>query len=177
MTKRAAASLVAALLALVLLAGCGGSSYSSNATSGSSNAQPSTSPATVGTSVTSLGTILVDSQGKTLYLFQRDSGPTSTCDGACVQQWPAVTTHGQPQAGSGATASQLGTTKRSDGTTQITYAGHPLYYYAGDSAKGDTNGQGIDAFGAKWYVVAPSGTAITGQASGSTSGSNSRYGY
>jgi predicted lipoprotein with Yx(FWY)xxD motif len=169
MTNRASACLVAGSLALALLAGCGSSSSNSSGTSAASTSS-STGPATVATSSTGLGTILVDGQGKTLYLFERDRGPTSMCSGACLQHWPAATTHGRPQAGDGATASMLGTTKRSDGTTQVVYAGHPLYYYAGDSSGGDMNGQGVDAFGAKWYVVAPSGTAVTGQAGGGGSG-------
>jgi predicted lipoprotein with Yx(FWY)xxD motif len=177
MTRRIPAlAVVVVLLAAPLLAGCGSSySGSSNATAMGTQAAGAT---TVATSSTSLGTILVDGQGTTLYLFERDRGPTSTCSGACVQQWPAVTTHGKPHAGSGTTASLLGTTERSDGTTQVTYAGHPLYAYAGDGSAGDTNGQGIDAFGAKWYVVAPSGSAITRQATGGSGASGGGgYGY
>lgn len=175
MTKRASACLVAGSLALAAIAGCGGSSYNSSGATTTSGSQQATGSATVKATSTGLGTILVDSQGKTLYLFERDTGPTSTCSGACLQNWPAVTTHGKPQAGSGATASTLGTTKRSDGTTQVTYAGHPLYYFAGDSSAGDMNGQAVDAFGAKWYVVTPSGTAVTGPAGSGTSGGGSGY--
>jgi predicted lipoprotein with Yx(FWY)xxD motif len=162
--------LVSALLATPLLAGCGSgysSSGNSSSTSGGTAMKQPTSVATVKTaSAGGLGTILVDGQGRTIYLFQRDTGPTSTCSGACIANWPAVTTHGTPQAAGSVTAAKLGVTKRSDGTTQATYAGHPLYYYAGDSAAGDTNGQGLNAFGAAWYAMSPSGSAITSQASG-----------
>jgi predicted lipoprotein with Yx(FWY)xxD motif len=107
-----------------------------------------------------LGKILVDSKGRTLYLFVADTSSSSTCSGACAGAWPPLTTTGKPVAGSGAKASLLGTTKRSDGTLEVTYAGHPLYYYAGDTGSGQTTGQALNQFGAPWYVVAPSGTAI-----------------
>jgi len=159
-----------ALLAAPLLAGCGSgysSSGSSSSTSSGTAMKQQTSTATVRTaSVSGLGTILVDGQGRTIYLFQRDTGPTSTCSGACIANWPAVTTHGTPRASGGVAAGKLGVTKRDDGMTQATYAGHPLYYYAGDSVAGDTNGQGLNAFGATWYVAGQSGSAITSQASG-----------
>jgi len=155
------------LLAAPAIAGCGSGSNSANAAGGGSTMKRPTSATTVKTaSASGLGTILVDGQGRTIYLFERDRGPTSTCTGACIANWPAVTTHGKPQAGGGAAAAQLGVTKRSDGTTQATYAGHPLYYYAGDAAAGETNGQGLSFFGALWYAVSPNGSAITTQASG-----------
>jgi predicted lipoprotein with Yx(FWY)xxD motif len=177
MKKHACACVLAALLALPLLAGCGGSS--SNASSGSTGAATSTTPssgATVKTASTDLGTILVDGQGKTVYLFERDRGPQSTCNGQCLANWPAVTADGKPQAAGGVSASKLGTSRRGDGTTQVTYAGHPLYYFAGDSSAGDTNGQGVDAFGARWYVLGSSGAAVTGQQTGSGS-SGGGYSY
>jgi predicted lipoprotein with Yx(FWY)xxD motif len=178
MPTRPSALTIALLLALALIAGCGsgsGSSGGSTATSGASTTtgQPSSS-ATIGTSSASLGTVLVVG-GRTVYLFQRDTGPHSTCGGACLARWPAVTTAAAPKASGGAAASMLGTTKRAEGTMQVTYAGHPLYYFAGDSSAGQTSGQGLDAFGAKWYVVAPSGTAITSAAASSSGGT--RYGY
>lgn len=169
MTKRTSTSLVAALLSLALLAGCGGSSSkpsgSSTATGASGSSQPQTGPATIATSSTGIGTILVDGNGRTVYAFAKDTSPQSTCSGACVQNWPAVTTAGTPQAGSGVTASMLGTSRRGDGTVQVTYAGHPLYRFSGDSAAGDMNGQGVDAFGARWYVLGPNGKTIQGTAS------------
>lgn len=168
-TRTPVLAAVIASLAALLLAGCG-SGYSSSGSSSTASTSPAaaqqTNAASVKTaSVSGLGTILVDGQGRTLYLFQRDTGPTSTCSGACIGNWPAVTTHGTPQATGGVTAGKLGVTKRGDGTTQVTYAGHPLYYYAGDAAAGDTNGQGLNAFGAAWYVVGTNGSAITTQAS------------
>ncbi len=118
--------------------------------------------ATIATSKTDLGTILVDGQGRTLYLWVADNGDQSTCNGGCAQAWPPVLTDGAPKAGSGVTASLLGTTKRDDGKTEVTYHGHPLYTFVQDQAPGDTTGQGSDGFGADWWVVAPSGQAITG---------------
>jgi predicted lipoprotein with Yx(FWY)xxD motif len=179
MTRRIPALAVGlVLLAAPLLAACGSSSNNAASASGGSSTTQSSSAATVKTaSVSGLGTILVGPDGRTIYLFQRDTGPMSTCSGACLAQWPAVTTHGAPRAAGGVSAGKLGVTKRSDGTMQVTYGGHPLYYYAGDSSAGDVNGQGIDAYGAKWYVMAPSGTAITRQASGSSNAGGSGYGY
>jgi predicted lipoprotein with Yx(FWY)xxD motif len=176
MTKRASARLLAPLLALALLAGCGSSASKPSGTSTATGSSSAGGAATVKTASSGVGTILVDGTGKTIYLFQKDTGPRSTCSGACLQQWPAVTTHGKPQAGSGATASMLGTSTRGDGTVQVTYAGHPLYFFASDSAAGDMNGQGVDAFGAKWYVLGPNGKQITSQAStGSGGGGSSGY--
>jgi predicted lipoprotein with Yx(FWY)xxD motif len=104
---------------------------------------------------------LTDSSGRSLYLFASDTGTRSTCSGACATAWPPLTVKGAPTAGTGATASDLGTISRSDGTKQVTYAGHPLYYFAGDSAAGQTNGEGSNGFGAPWYLLAPSGQQIT----------------
>ena len=141
-----------ALPAIMLaIAGCGGSS---------SNANANPSGTTVHVRSTSLGTILVDSQGRSLYLFEKDTGPKSTCSGACASAWPPFRTSGKPKAGSGVTASLLGTTTRSDGNDEVTYNGHPLYYYAGDQKAGDTNGQDLNQFGAPWYVVSPAGNKI-----------------
>jgi len=96
-----------------------------------------------------------------VYLFLADSSTTSNCNSAsCVQYWPPVLTNGAPQAGAGLNASLLGTIRRSDGTTQVTYAGHPLYRFVSDKAAGDETGQGVNAFGAPWYVVSPSGAQI-----------------
>jgi len=167
-----------ALLAAAVFAGCGSSSSGGSTASGTTTTMSTSGPATVKTaSAGGLGTILVDSQGRSIYLFQRDTGTTSTCSGACLAQWPAVTTHGAPQAAGGVTAGKLGVTKRSDGTTQVTYAGHPLYYYAGDSAAGDTNGQGLNFFGARWYAMSPDGSAVTTQTSSGGSGGRGGGGY
>ena len=126
---------------------------------------PASSPQSDGTTIkvasSRLGQILVDSSGRTVYLFLADSGTTSNCNSpGCVQNWPPVLTNGAPQAGSGVSASLLGTTSRKDGTTEVIYAGHPLYYFIADTQPGQVSGQGIDAFGAPWYVVSPSGMQI-----------------
>jgi predicted lipoprotein with Yx(FWY)xxD motif len=122
---------------------------------------PRASGKTISSASTRLGQILVDSNGRTVYLFLADSGISSNCNSAgCVQAWPPVLTKGAPQAGRGVKASLLGTTTRRDGTTEVTYAGHPLYYFISDTRAGDLTGQGINAFGAPWYVVSPSGMQI-----------------
>jgi predicted lipoprotein with Yx(FWY)xxD motif len=131
---------------------------------GESGVQPGASPAgtaaTIAVATTKLGQILVDGKGLTLYLFVADTGTASTCNSSCATVWPPVLTAGAPQAGTGATASLLGTTTRTDGTTEVTYAGHPLYYFVQDKSAGDTTGQGVNSFGALWWVLSPSGTAI-----------------
>ncbi|WP_052434852.1 COG4315 family predicted lipoprotein [Streptacidiphilus melanogenes] len=109
---------------------------------------------------TSLGTFLVDGQGRTLYLFEKDTGPNSACTGACASVWPPDTTTGTPHAGAGVNPALLGTAMRADHTMVVTYNGHPLYTYAADHKPGDTNGEGSKAFGAGWYVVAPNGNKI-----------------
>ena len=106
------------------------------------------------------GQALVDEDGKTLYLWEADKSGTSTCTGPCAAAWPPVTTSGTPQAGSGVSQSLLGTSKRDDGTEQVTYNGHPLYYFVGDTAAGMAKGQGSKAFGADWYVLNAKGSKI-----------------
>ena len=106
------------------------------------------------------GMALVDGQGRTLYLWEADKSGTSTCAGPCAAAWPPVTVSGMPQAGSGVTQSLLGTAKRADGTEQVTYNGHPLYYFVGDTAAGMAKGQGTKAFGADWYVLNAKGSKI-----------------
>ena len=168
---------LAPIAAALAVAGCGGSGGGS-ASSGGGGAYGSAAPASMPTAAAKpaapasgatriavathgSGPMLVDAQGRTLYLWEADTGTTSTCSGACAAGWPPVTTTGKPAAGSGAKASLLGTTKRADGSTQVTYAGHPLYRYAGDAAAGQLNGQGSDAFGAQWWVVTPAGAAAS----------------
>jgi predicted lipoprotein with Yx(FWY)xxD motif len=153
---------------VVLLAGCGSSNNGSTATVKPAGG----SSATVSVASTGLGKVLVDSQGRTLYLFAQDTGTKSTCSGGCASGWPPLRASGKPTAGDGAKASLLGTTPRSDGKPQVTYAGHPLYRFQGDGKSGDTNGQGVNAFGALWYVVAPTGNEIT---TASSSGSSNGY--
>jgi predicted lipoprotein with Yx(FWY)xxD motif len=117
----------------------------------------------VSTAQTSLGTVLVNSQGRTLYLFKADQGTKSACSGACANAWPPLRVSGKPMVGGGATASKLGTTQRSDGKPEVTYDGHPLYTYIGDSNPGDVNGQGLTAFGGAWFALSPSGSASGGR--------------
>lgn len=104
-----------------------------------------------------LGTVIVASSGLTLYDFHKDEGGTSACYGACASAWPPLLTEGEPKAQAGAMASQLGTTKRKDGTVQVTYNDWPLYTYAGDQKPGEANGNDIDQFGAEWYALQPNG--------------------
>jgi predicted lipoprotein with Yx(FWY)xxD motif len=107
-----------------------------------------------------LGRILVDSKGITLYDFPPDKGTMSVCYGACAALWPPLITHGKPVAGAGVRASLLGTTKRKDGKLQVTYGGHPLYYFVTDRKPGQTTGQGLNQFGGPWWVVSPAGKEI-----------------
>ena len=109
---------------------------------------------------TKLGTILVNSSGHTLYLFAKDTNGKSACDGSCAKFWPPLTSVGMPTAGKGVKTSLLGTTKRSNGSLQVTYKSHPLYTFALDKTAGQTSGEGNVAFGAKWYAVSAKGTAV-----------------
>lgn len=108
-----------------------------------------------------LGVHLTTAHGRTLYMFAADTRHRSHCRGTCATYWPPLTTGGAPTAGGAAKAAKLGTIRRRDGSRQVTYAGHPLYLYLGDTKAGQTNGQGSLAFGARWWLVAPSGKAIT----------------
>ncbi len=161
-------------LAALAVAGCGGGSSGASA----SPKPPKTAsgaPATVGVAKTGLGKILVDSQGRTLYLFKKDSGTKSECTGACASAWPPLRANGKATVGSGANASLVGSTTRSDGKPQVTYNGHPLYLYTGDSNPGDTNGQGVTAFGASWFALTAAGQQASGQSSSSGSGGGVGY--
>ena len=109
-----------------------------------------------------LGTFLVDGKGHTLYLFRKDTSKTSHCSGDCAAAWPPLLTTGKPTASGSARKSLLGTTKRSDGTTQVTYNGHPVYFFSMDKKAGDAKGQALNAFGAKWYVMSAAGNKIGG---------------
>jgi predicted lipoprotein with Yx(FWY)xxD motif len=161
-----------AVTVALVLAACGGSGSSSSSGSSStpgygtakpatSNPSSSSSAASVlSTKTSSLGTFLVDGNGRALYLWDADHGSKSTCSGACAQAWPPLTTTATPKASGAVKASLLGTTKRADGSREVTYAGHPLYYFAGDTAPGQTTGQGSNGFGAPWWVVTPAGKAI-----------------
>jgi predicted lipoprotein with Yx(FWY)xxD motif len=138
---------------------CGGSG-----TQSATSPAPSTSVPAATVAVASnqkLGKILVDGNGRTLYLFEADKGTSSTCYGSCAAYWPPLLTGGAPVAGAGANSSLLGTTNRTDGTTEVTYAGHPLYYVVTDHNPGDATGQAVNNFGAAWYVVGVDGNKIT----------------
>jgi predicted lipoprotein with Yx(FWY)xxD motif len=142
----------------VLAAACGGS----NSPSAAASPSPASGPATVAVATNSkLGPILVDGAGRTLYLFAADTGSTSTCYSSCAQYWPPLLTNGAPQAGTGADASLLSTTKRTDGTTEVTYGGHPLYYVVTDHNPGDATGQAVNNYGALWFAVGPNGKQIS----------------
>jgi predicted lipoprotein with Yx(FWY)xxD motif len=182
--RRPLVALVALAAVGVLAAGCAsngsGSSSSGMGGYGSSGTAPASggasSVAMVSATSTSLGTILVDGSGRTLYLFEKDQPNQSACAGACAAAWPVDQSSGTPKAGSGATASLLGTIKRGDGSTQVTYNKHPLYYFSGDSGAGQQHGQGVDAFGAAWFAVTPTGGAVSGGATATTSANGGGYG-
>jgi predicted lipoprotein with Yx(FWY)xxD motif len=141
---------------MAITAACGGASPSSS-TAAATQAGPATIKVAT---VAKLGQVLVDGGGRTLYLFEKDTGTSSTCYGDCAAYWPPLLTNGPPQAGAGASASLLGATKRNDGTLQVTYGGHPLYYVVTDHNPGDATGQGVNNFGAPWDVVGPDGKQI-----------------
>lgn len=158
-------------------AGCGGSSNSGSvAAPVAATSAKSPAETTVRAESGTLGTILTDAAGRTLYLFAADTGSSSTCNGACAKFWPPLLAKGSVAAANGAVASKLGTTHRADGSTQVTYAGHPLYYFAKDVHAGDANGQALNASGGLWWVVSPAGTAITTKP-GATASSAAYQGY
>jgi predicted lipoprotein with Yx(FWY)xxD motif len=146
-----AIGLIAIVVAAVALAGLGTASGASGSAAHA---------AAVSTAKTGLGKIIVNSRGRTLYLFEKDKRHHSACAGACASYWPPLLTHGKPVATGGAKRSLLGTIKRADGTRQVTYAGHPLYTYLLDSKRGQTNGEGSTLFGGGWDALAPSGKKI-----------------
>lgn len=163
--KRTVTLAVAPIAAAVAIAGCGGGSGRAS----SSATAPKPASGNTGTKLTltqgKAGSYLSDSKGRALYLFEADKGTTSTCYSACASIWPPLTTTGAVKPGVGVSARLLGTTKRTDGTTEVTYKGHPLYYYAGDSGPRQTSGQGLNQFGAKWYLLAATGDKISSQGS------------
>lgn len=144
--------------------GSGGKTSSAPAPVGNGYGAPTSSAAAPASNVgvdakkLGLGTVLVDAKGMTLYLFEKDKNGKSACDGACASAWPPLT--GTAKAGPDVKSSLLGTTTRPDGTTQITYNNHPLYHFTQDTKPGDTTGQDSKAFGASWYVLAPTGNKI-----------------
>jgi predicted lipoprotein with Yx(FWY)xxD motif len=155
-----------ALLALLAIAGCGGggSSSSESTTTTAESSKPEPVAKKTGTvavvkvaDTPKLGKVIVDAKGMTLYDFHKDKGTKSACYGACAEAWPPLLTSGRPKAAGGAQASLLGTTKRKDGTVQVTYKGHPIYGFFEDKKPGETNGNDVDAFGGEWYALEPNG--------------------
>jgi predicted lipoprotein with Yx(FWY)xxD motif len=180
-TRTLPAIAILAIGALLVISGCGGGSDSSGegGAYGSGGGESSTTQnaksetgggeaASAGAGVVAvakspeLGAILVDSKGFTLYDFHKDKGTTSACYGACAGVWPPLTTSGAPQAMSGAEASKLGTTKRSDGAMQVTYAGHPLYTYVADTKPGEAKGNDVSLYGGEWYALKANGEEAEG---------------
>jgi predicted lipoprotein with Yx(FWY)xxD motif len=152
--SRRAGLVLLVLVGFAVLVACG-----SNNTGSSTGSSPA-GPVTVQTRSGPMGADLTDGQGRSLYLFVADTNGTSTCSGPCASDWPPVLTSGTPQAGSGVTESKLGTVDRSDGSKQVTYNNHPLYLFSHDTAAGDVKGQGVNEFGALWWLVSPAGNAI-----------------
>jgi len=165
------------LIAMLAVAGCGssddssgsggggyGSGSGSTTTSTASSEPTSSGTAAIvsATTVPKLGKVIVDAKGFTLYDFHKDKGGVSSCYGACAKVWPPLLSEGKPRAGEGAMAAKLGTTKRKDGTLQVTYAGWPLYTYVADKKPGDANGNDFSSFGAEWYALRPSGEEAEG---------------
>jgi predicted lipoprotein with Yx(FWY)xxD motif len=134
------------------------------------NVASASSSAGAGTKVAAanskLGHILVDARGRTLYLFAKDRHGKSACYGLCAGYWPALTTKGTPKAINGARKSLLGTTRRKDGRLQVTYRGHPLYRFSGDTGAGTTSGEGLTDFGGGWWAVSPAGSRIVSGTTG-----------
>ena len=173
-TKRLASAgltIVIAGIAVIVLAVGGGTAKSRPAAAAGS---------AVSIRTTSLGKTLVDAHGRTLYLFQGDRTNVSTLSGAGLSVWPRFTSTGAVKALNGARAASLGTITSPGGIRQVTYAGHPLYYYVGDAKPGDTRGQRLNQFGALWYVLGPGGHAVTSASSRPQPPSGapaSNYGY
>ena len=173
------AGAVAVPLSVVAVAACGGGGAATAAPASAPSRSTSTTAtaltrvASVGVARSGLGSILVDSGGRTLYLFEADSGGRSACSGACAMAWPPLLVTGRPTVGSGLAASKLGTIVRAGGGRQVTYNGHPLYLFVKDTRAGETSGQGVSAFGAAWFVVSAAGNQIPSRASRPGGGSSS----
>jgi predicted lipoprotein with Yx(FWY)xxD motif len=165
-----------ALLAAALLAAACGSSGASGAGStpgAGSTATGSAAALVITTKSGSAGTYLADGSGRAVYLWVKDGQNKSECSGACASAWPPVPASGTVTASGSAVSSDLGSITRSDGSKQVTYDGHPLYYFVGDSGPGTTNGEGNDGFGAKWWLVSPTGASITSAGTSSSPSSSS----
>ena len=189
-SKRAklAAGVGGGLVAAVVVAACSSAASTSSTGAPAARAPASPSPASpagasspssgasssggtvITTAKSSAGTFLTNGSGRAVYLWVKDTGDMSNCDGACAGAWPPVTTTATASASGSAKASDIGTITRSDGTKQVTYDGHPLYYFSGDSGPGTASGQGSDGFGAKWWLVAPTGSDVTAAVTSFTAG-------
>jgi predicted lipoprotein with Yx(FWY)xxD motif len=174
-----------AVVGAIVIAGCGGGGSSSSMSGSAGGEAKPTSSAGGGTisatEVSGLGTVLIDSEGMTVYEFTPDEGMTSVCYGECEAAWPPVVASAMPTAGEGAMSADLGTTKRKDGTEQVTYKGHPLYTFVGDKAPGEANGQEVEG---TWFALDEGGSAVKGMASAAAgsegsggSGGGGAYGY
>jgi predicted lipoprotein with Yx(FWY)xxD motif len=161
MYKRLIVSVVTALVAVAIAA---------------VTASASGSAARVDLRTTSLGKILVNAQGRTLYLFAPDKSGKSSCYGSCAHYWPPLLSTGKPTAGTGVKASMLGVTVRKDGKHQVTYNGHPLYTYIGDGAAGKTSGEGLNLSGGLWWVLSSAGKAVKNTGSSGGGGGGGSYG-
>lgn len=163
-------------VAAILLAGCGGSKPSSTSESKEGGYATSTTRTASAKSTAAAGPVVISAKQNgvlkseilaagakklTVYMFASDHGSVSTCYGACATAWPPVVTTGTPQAQGGAIAAKIGTITRSEGAKQVTYAGRPLYYYTPDGSEAAISGQGVNSFGALWWVMSPSGEVIT----------------
>ena len=159
---------VTIVLAACLVAGCGGDMEQAAAPAPKKEDKPAAAPATkksgrstyVKVRKTDYGRILTDGRGRALYLFEKEKTTRSECYGACAKAWPVFYAKGEPKAGKGLKQKLLGTTKRADGRSVVTYNGHPLYYYVTDTKPGQVTCQNVDEYGGKWLVVAPSGKAV-----------------
>jgi len=163
------------MAAVAVLSACGSSDNATTAGS-STSASGDSEAETIGTAHGEYGTYLTADDGRAVYLWMADKSGASSCSGACASVWPPVLTDGTPKASQSADAADLGTLTRSDGKTQVTYQGHPLYYFASDTKAGQTAGQGSDGFGAKWWLLNPAGAAIT-SADGGVSPAGGSNGY
>ena len=155
------AGLVAVVALALATAACGGGSGGST-----SAPEPAAASGTAHVATTDLGDILVDDKGMTLYLFEKDTNGTSSCDAACASEWPPLTVTGSPAPGGGVDDAKLATVSRPGGSLQVTYNGHPLYLYSGDTKPGDTAGEASQAFGAEWYAVSGSGDPVEKKSAG-----------
>jgi predicted lipoprotein with Yx(FWY)xxD motif len=162
LVRRRASAGIALVAALLLMA---------TAQAASSSASRTGTRALVALRKTGLGSVLVDSRGRTLYLFEKDSNGVSMCNSACAKFWPRLTSDGSPRAGKGVHQSLLRLTRVRKGVGQVTYAGRPLYTFVGDKRPGQTSGEGLDDFGAEWYAVGPNGHKVEHDKSGSSSSS------